>query len=240
MSQFRHNQGMTLIEILITLTIGLFILAGVIQVMSGQRATYTSQESQSRQQENLRYSMNLFTENFQEAGYGSYDCTGLGNAIETVDPVAMTTQDDKYDNTTEAITLRRYVDEAGDANEEWDDFNVNCAALTQSTYYIRSENEAGDNIPSLYLWQVDADGNETTAEVVEGIQNLSFEFGIDIDNDSVPNRYISGDDINGVNSNEWANVVTIRFWVTARTMESINGSFYEQTLGSTVMLRNRS
>lgn len=68
--QLRQNQlGMTLIEILIAMTLGAFLLSGVIQIFINTKQTYRMQESMSRLQENGRFAMEFLTYDIRMAGF---------------------------------------------------------------------------------------------------------------------------------------------------------------------------
>ncbi|TAL47465.1 MAG: pilus assembly protein PilW, partial [Methylovulum sp.] len=53
--------GMTLIEILIAMLLGVFLIGGVIQIFISTKQTYRMQEGLSRLQENGRFAMDFIT-----------------------------------------------------------------------------------------------------------------------------------------------------------------------------------
>lgn len=61
--------GLSLIEILVALVISTFLLGGVIQVYSGNKATYGFSEAMSRIQENGRYAMDIILRDLRMAGF---------------------------------------------------------------------------------------------------------------------------------------------------------------------------
>ncbi len=64
-----YQTGMTLIEIMIALLIGAFILGGVIQLFIGSKQTYRMQEGLSRLQENGRFAMDFLAKDIRMAGF---------------------------------------------------------------------------------------------------------------------------------------------------------------------------
>jgi type IV pilus assembly protein PilW len=67
---FKHRQrGLTLIEMAIAMTIGLFLVAGVATMMSGTRATLTAQTDLAQLQDSERLAMTVMTDVIQAAGY---------------------------------------------------------------------------------------------------------------------------------------------------------------------------
>jgi len=61
--------GFSLIELMIAMTIGLVILAAVIQIFVRSHATYQLDEGMSRVQENARFSMDYLAKDIRMAGY---------------------------------------------------------------------------------------------------------------------------------------------------------------------------
>lgn len=69
-NQLRQNQlGMTLIEILIAMLLGAFLLGGVLQIFSNTKQTYRMQEGLSRLQENGRFAMEFISQDLRMAGF---------------------------------------------------------------------------------------------------------------------------------------------------------------------------
>ena len=61
--------GMTLIEIMIALLIGAFLLGGVLQIFVSSKQTYRMQEGLSRLQENSRYALEMLNKDLRLSGY---------------------------------------------------------------------------------------------------------------------------------------------------------------------------
>ncbi|HEX9877847.1 MAG TPA: PilW family protein [Gammaproteobacteria bacterium] len=64
-----HQRGVTLIELMVAMVLGLLLTAGVIQVFIGNRATYAFNESLSWIQENARFAVDQIANNARMAGY---------------------------------------------------------------------------------------------------------------------------------------------------------------------------
>lgn len=64
-----YQIGFGLLEIMIALTIGAFLLGGVLQIFSNGRQTNKSQEGLSRLQESGRFALDLLTRDIRTAGY---------------------------------------------------------------------------------------------------------------------------------------------------------------------------
>jgi type IV pilus assembly protein PilW len=122
-------------------------------------------------------------------------------------------------------------------------------------FFIRNYSEAddpGDDIPSLCMETLAGDGM-TLRCLVEGIENMQLEFGIDTDADGVPNQYKS--DPSG---DEMQQAVAVKVHLLLRSISGIagyqnkksytlgrrvlaarNDAYLRRVLSSTVLLRNR-
>jgi len=73
----RRQAGLSLVELMISITIGLLLLAGVAALISQQSGASAELEKSSRQIENGRYAMQVLKEDIQLAGYyGEYSDVG--------------------------------------------------------------------------------------------------------------------------------------------------------------------
>jgi len=87
-NQYSFNQsqrGMTLIEIMVTLTISLFLLGGLIQIMVGNKQTYRVQDAVARVQENSRFAQYFLTKDIRMAGF--MGCSSPSNGLSVVNNV---------------------------------------------------------------------------------------------------------------------------------------------------------
>ncbi|MCK5727746.1 MAG: PilW family protein [Methylococcales bacterium] len=63
------QSGMTLIEIMIAMLIGVFLLGGVMQIFMSSRQSYRMQDNLSRMQENGRFAMDFLTRDIRMVGH---------------------------------------------------------------------------------------------------------------------------------------------------------------------------
>lgn len=69
-----RQKGFTLVEIMVAVAISLFLLAGILQVLSSNKQTSRYQEAVARIQENARFALMFLGRDFRQAGY--MGCTG--------------------------------------------------------------------------------------------------------------------------------------------------------------------
>jgi len=70
--RFNKQQGLSLIELMVALVIGLLLMAAVVQMFVGSRVTYSMQTELAKLQENARFAMQFLRRDLSQAGY--YGC----------------------------------------------------------------------------------------------------------------------------------------------------------------------
>lgn len=99
-------------------------------------------------------------------------------------------------------------------------------------YYVASNNNAGDGIPTLKRAEMRSANFATITPLVEGIEELEFEYGIDnAGNDGAPDAYTSSPDTFGgcggptaaCSPNNWSNVMAVKIHLMARSTEASPG-----------------
>lgn len=74
------QRGLSLVEMMVAMVIGLLLIGGVIQIFASNKQGYLTHEALSRIQENGRYAMEIMSRNVRMAGF-----TGCA-ALDTVEP----------------------------------------------------------------------------------------------------------------------------------------------------------
>ena len=227
---------MTLIEIMIALLIGAFLLGGVLQIFIGSKQSNRMQEGLSRLQENGRFAMDFLSRDIRMAG--SWGChSGTSPDIDIAGENNNAVNGDNIDNGTDKITLKGAftltpTDTCSVAASSANSCDSNgdgvgdaiCSTDASSTITYKINNS---------VLQKDTDG------VVEGIENMQILYGEDTaDADTAPNYYVSSDNVV-----DMANVVSIRIRLTARTLENnlttTGDGRLRRTFNSTIAVRNR-
>jgi type IV pilus assembly protein PilW len=65
----RAQAGLTLVEMMVAITVGLILLAGVIQIFASNKQTYRVQDATSRLQENGRFAVDMLRRDIRMAGF---------------------------------------------------------------------------------------------------------------------------------------------------------------------------
>ena len=92
------------------------------------------------------------------------------------------------------------------------------SAIVSETYYIQeSEGVNRSAVKPMSLWR--KSGVDAPVEVIEGIEDLQITYGIDTDNDSIPNKYVDADAVP-----DFGNVLTVRITVTANSVDDVGAN----------------
>lgn len=68
-SRHPHQRGFTLVELLVTVTLGLLVIAGIGQIYAAAKRSYDIQTSLARLQDAGRYAVDVITQDVRRAGY---------------------------------------------------------------------------------------------------------------------------------------------------------------------------
>lgn len=104
MHGFRSTPGFTLVELMVAMTIGLFLLLGIASLTASHSMSSRELDKTSRQIESGRYAMQVIGDDLIAAGfYGTF--TSRGATISAPDPCASTVANLGFDNTTSPATV---------------------------------------------------------------------------------------------------------------------------------------
>ncbi len=89
MNKFKHQSGLSLVEVLVALVISLFLLTGIVQVYLSNRVAYTFSEAISRAQENGRFALDTMTQDLRGAGFfgcAIFDSADTSTLVNNLNP----------------------------------------------------------------------------------------------------------------------------------------------------------
>ena len=92
MRNFKLQNGISMVEVLVALVISLFLLGGIVQVYIANKASYSFSNAISRIQENGRYAMDIMTQELRGAGFNGCavsdpdDEAAMDSLVNNLDP----------------------------------------------------------------------------------------------------------------------------------------------------------
>lgn len=217
-----HRQhGFTLVEIMVALVVGLVLLAGIGQLLTGNRQTYRFQNNVSQLQENGRFALELLGRNLRMAGFRNYPNTPLPNPLTGVEGGVGADQ----------ITIR--------FQSSTDCLSNNVAGtlpIAVNQFYIA--NSGG--VPNLFC--NGNGGGGTPQPLIAGVESMDILYGEDTTPKSgVANQYVPANAVSNM-----ADVVSVRIQLVVRspddnltdTITASGDRRIRQTFTSTITLRN--
>ena len=116
-------------------------------------------------------------------------------------------------------------------------------AYAMHVYFVANNNNAGDGVPTLKRAELGADGRFAIVPLVEGIENVQLEYGLDTDGNSVPDATTTdpgtyaGCAADPCYIANWLNVVTVNVHLLSRATEKTPGYVDSKTypLGQVVV-----
>jgi type IV pilus assembly protein PilW len=93
------------------------------------------------------------------------------------------------------------------------DIDASLSAIVSNTFFLAP----GASETSLSLWW--KSGLAAPVELVEGVEDLQFLYGVSTDTDTVPNQYLTANQIA-----DWKEVTTIRVTIVVNSVEDVGGT----------------
>lgn len=171
--KMRNEKGFTLVELLVAMTVGGIVMAGISMAYRSQQKSALVQDQVSAMQQNLRASMQLMEREIRMAGYDPIESAGAGMQTANATSIRFTLDiHDGADNDSDGIVDE--FDEAGNGDGDTNDINEDVTYLRLDPdgdgafdLFRREATVAGDqpiaeNIDALDFVYLDEDGNFTT------------------------------------------------------------------------------
>ena len=231
----RHKQlGLSLVELMVALVLGLVLMAGVIQVFLASRQTYNANEAMARMQENGRFALEFISRSARLAGYVEAiytgdkplalvrpSCTGLAGSI----PATLCTSNGAGNaSDTIGFIMQPLISEGarrdclGNIIASNNDLIINHFSIIPAT----ASTSAALGCRSYNLTTTSWISGPSAQALVDGVDSLQVLYGISTGNDSrSANQYVSAERV-GSNLSDWQKVRSVRISVLANSVMSTN------------------
>lgn len=215
--RFYKQQGMSLIELMIALVLGLLLIAGILQLFLGVTQTFRQNETLSRIQENGRFSLDFIAQDIRSAGYQEpgkrdaipfflKDCLKPGSTTEN-----LTNCTNDFLAAEGADTSNNHSDRLSVYFEPTD--QLDCAGAN-----IKDTANPGTNQTVVNIYYIENDslncksyspsrGIEVTSgqALLSGVQSMQILYGVE-DDDKTQYLNATAVDSKGL----WSNVKTVK------------------------------
>lgn len=234
MKPLRTQKGLTMVELMVALLIGLILMWGVAQIFVANRQTYATLEGSARLQENGQYALDFVTQQLRMAGYfpnpylatagtkATHETLAFGNTAPITGTEGGGTAADDitvayYTTGTDCVGAAPAL--AAQPKQTTDPSGTPTAMATN--FLAIAPGASGQ--PALYCNGV---------EVAEGIENLQVRYGEDTDNDGVVDQYVPFNAVGTMNR-----VLTLQVALLAASVKELSPDPDTRTydlLGTTV------
>ena len=217
------ERGYTLIEIMIALSVGLFLVGGLLLVLQENRRTFGGQNALAQLQDGQRLAMTMIADVIQSAGYfpdptTSTQTTALPSNVQFATAGQSIVGTENAAAPGDTVTVR-YVTASGDGV-------LNCSGTSNSSgavqTYVNTFSVAGG--------QVVCAMNGTNYVLISGVTNLNVLYGVKtnfaIDNNNV-DTYLNANQMTAAN---WGNVISVNVSLTFTNPLYAAGTAQPQTI----------
>lgn len=242
----RRDLGFTLVELLVSLAIGLLITLVVIQAYLSSVTTQQSQTDQTRLNESARFAFDLIGKSIRRAGYRNtfalYPNTYNGAtfaqefcATGTAGPMLAAANDTSSisptaTNFSGSVVTTLNSSDVFRARFYGEDNALGTAAEGSVLDCLGNSVRRGTLVEeTLFIAADPANNNEPTlfcnttnpvsagsVALIPGVESMQFLFGEDTDSDGVINRYIPSSSVS-----QWNNILSVRVGIVVRTPNTV-------------------
>lgn len=200
----KGQAGLSLVELMVAITLGLLVLLAIGSVYVGSRQTYRVQEDNARIQEAGRYALEVIGRNIRQAGADSeMTFNPVANALNCVPPVCTAIDNNGVAAATDTIRTQSYA-----GREELD---AGVWIARDCTGGMVAPGLLVTNIIDLAGTDLRCTGSAGGAEfLVSDVEDLQVIYGIDVNGDQAADQYVA-------TPANWAQVVSARVCVQVRS-----------------------
>lgn len=196
------QRGFTMVEILVAMAIGLFLLAGVFQLFIANKQSSLIQNNLSHIQENGRFAISQLGRAIRKAGFKADSTDSVTFATVGATTGTNGTGPDGSDQIFISF-------QAAD-----DGTTVDCLGKTfpaavppimiTNGFYLAAD---ANGVRNLYCSRTAVPADSDAQPLVENVTDMQITYGLDVDNTGSANYYV---DASAVNAADWSKVVSIR------------------------------
>ena len=184
----RKQTGYTVVELLIAGTLGLVLLAGVGQLFIGSNQTFRMQRQLADVQDSGRFAIGFLRDEIERAGWEEGNsmpkAAGILNIASDITPADMCPAN---------VCTQDGGDDVSDAFSVAYGGTVDCAGNAVAGLQVENRYSIGgvDNRQLLCF----GNGGAVAQPLIDDVEAMQVLYGLDDDNDQVPDRYVRFSDV---------------------------------------------
>jgi len=231
----RRQTGLSLVELMVALVVGLLLLGGVIEIFVANKQTYRVAEASARIQENARFAAEILGRYLRIAGYRADPTVDFATAFAPVTYAGYSLSGGQIIAGGEHEVVIRYQ---GDGTmKDCAGGNIPLGNSVVTRFYLDSSD-------------LKCSTDSGTQPLVSNIQQMTIRYGVDTNDDGIVNCYDSATHLNSgsptacgsATADPWDQVIGVRITLTLESAEdntSVTTGKLQRTYTTTFALRNR-
>lgn len=239
------QKGFSLIELMIAMLIGLFLLTGIASSYLSSKQASINRNQTSALEDNGRLALEIISKSLEHTGYSSHSGMSKPPFIRAMADISVDTCPNGTNNVVDATIFRATVDNAtGDSIGVI--FNGDDNAFTDCSGHILAASLPSPAVPgcrlkplpdmnsapesskiynSFFIDKVNdtlecsGSRSEAAVTIADGVENIQFLYGLDqTASDGIVDKYVRATDIA---ANEWNSVISIQVAILVRSLKPI-------------------
>lgn len=230
------QQGISIVELLVALAVGMVLIAGIMQVFLASKNTYAVNQAMSTVQENGRFALEFIARSARQAGYVDPN-NKVSRPFAVIPEVAKCSQEslpskactkngDALKSDIVSFAFQPPINQAGarvDCIGDTKEVDTN-DKIVINRFLIADEDTAQATLScqrmvlNKNLNFIDTAGSYEKASLVEGVDKVQIQYGVSTNGDSHSvNKYINADKVD-----KWDEVLAVRIGVIANSGSDLN------------------
>lgn len=227
--------GFSLVELMVTLALGLFIMLVTTAFYVSNKQTYRYINASTEIIQSSQYAMYYLRETISHAGFplqsgaGAFPANAADRANPNITPVL---EGGGANSDTITVTYRATNDCLGNPSA----LNAAGDPIATNVFSINNNNLLCDG---------DGGGPNAAQVLIQGVQNMQIEYGVDTDADGIPDTFANATQVeNGIAgpAPDWASVVAVRIALLMRSQNQVvdqAGAVNHQVLNTSIATNDR-
>ena len=240
------QSGLTLLELMLAMTLGLFIVAGVGTGYLSSKQSYATRDQISELDENARMALRVLTEHIEHAGYAGTSGMPVQNYVipsgtsitqkacsgSAVNPrapnIINSAADGTRSNGGDTIGVSYLADDSLFVDCNGSSLSPECLpdktpsrdiGQVYNSFRVDPDNfrnAVGDKVPAL---QCGGSNNISSQPWAQGVENIQFRYGVDMNGDRAADNYWTATQVQA--SNAWSRILSVQVALLMRSIDPI-------------------
>lgn len=244
-----RSEGFTLVELMIAMTLGFFLIAGIGTVYIGSKNTYKLQGQTAELDENARHAIRALKQHIAHAGYASTSGNPIANYIiptgtdlsaaaatcangspNISSVAAIATSTDRTTSAGDTIGLIFMADASLAADCTGGTLNSEClppmapspeARLIYNSFSVGNSSIKNSRGDTVPMLRCGGSRHSNRQDWARGVENIQFLYGVDFDGDGSVDNYWNATAVTASATYAWDKIISVRVGLLVRSVEPV-------------------